>query len=141
MEPNKCSFPNWATFPSISHDFLYEIIPCNEDIMEAMAIGDWNWEDMNHHSSFLLDWERVENKFHKLVFSNTISQSLDPIMPSWSLSKENLGNILKTILIDILVKPWVVESVQINWECSPKNISTYISLFKEVYDVFSWSYE
>jgi hypothetical protein len=43
--------------------------------------------------------------------------------------------------IDILVKPGIVENVHIGASCSPDEIVTYTSLFKEFRDIFAWSYE
>jgi hypothetical protein len=43
--------------------------------------------------------------------------------------------------IDISVKPGIVEHVHIGASCSPEEIVTYTSLFKEFRDIFAWSYE
>jgi hypothetical protein len=43
--------------------------------------------------------------------------------------------------IDILMKPGIVENVHIGASCSPEEIVTYTSLFKEFRDIFAWSYE
>jgi hypothetical protein len=45
------------------------------------------------------------------------------------------------IPIDISVKPGIVENVHIGASCSPVEIVTYTSLFKEFHDIFAWSYE
>jgi hypothetical protein len=45
------------------------------------------------------------------------------------------------IPIDISVKPRIVENVHIGASCSPSEIVTYTSLFKEFRDIFAWSYE
>jgi len=52
-----------------------------------------------------------------------------------------MSSIATTIPIDISKTPGVVENVFIKAYCSPKNIQTYTELFKELCDVFSWSYE
>jgi hypothetical protein len=57
------------------------------------------------------------------------------------LAEGNLSNISPTIPIDISVKPGIVENVHIGAPCSPKEIFTYTSLFKEFHDIFAWSYE
>jgi hypothetical protein len=56
-------------------------------------------------------------------------------------SEGNLSNISPTIPIDISIKPGVVENVHIGASCSPDEIATYTSLFKEFRDIFAWSYE
>jgi hypothetical protein len=53
----------------------------------------------------------------------------------------NLSNTSPTIPIDISVKPGIVENVHIGASCSPDEIITYTSLFKEFRDIFAWSYE
>jgi hypothetical protein len=53
----------------------------------------------------------------------------------------NLSNISPTIPIDISVKPGIVKNVHIGASCSPDEIVTYTSLFKEFCDIFAWSYE
>jgi hypothetical protein len=49
----------------------------------------------------------------------------------------NLSNISPTIPIDISVKPGIVENVHIGASCSPDEIVTYTSLFKEFRDIFA----
>lgn len=78
-----------------------------------MAIGDSLWEDMHNYVSFLLDQESVEDILKTLVFPNSVTQSQVPIMVATSLLEGNLGNILKAILIEILVKTRVMEHIQI----------------------------
>ena len=56
-------------------------------------------------------------------------------------SKGNLSNITKTISIDISVKHGVVEYIQMGTDFSPEEIQLYTTLFKELCDVFAWSYE
>jgi hypothetical protein len=56
-------------------------------------------------------------------------------------SKGNLSNISPTIPIDISIKPGIVKNVHIGASCSPDEIVTYTSLFKEFHEIFTWSYE
>ena len=48
----------------------------------------------------------------------------------------DLGNISKIIVVDILITPWVMESIQIGEECYPIKKSTYTTLFKGLCDIF-----
>ena len=52
-----------------------------------------------------------------------------------------MGNISKTMLIDISVKTGIVENIQIGAYCNTEEIACFTSLFKEFRDVFTWSYE
>ena len=106
-----------------------------------MALTKHPWEDIHHRSSFLPDQERVEKQIQVLSSTHIIdTPSVSPISQPTS-SKGNLGNISKAISIDISVKLGVMEHNQIGEEFLPKEIEIYTALFKEFYDVFSWSYE
>ena len=56
-------------------------------------------------------------------------------------SEGNMGNISKTMLINISVETSIVENIQIGADCNPEEIVCFKSLFKEFCDVFSWSYK
>lgn len=56
-------------------------------------------------------------------------------------SELNLGNISRTIPIDISVKPRIVENIHIGASCTDDKIQLYKALFQEFHDVFAWSYE
>jgi hypothetical protein len=51
------------------------------------------------------------------------------------------SSIAKMIPIDISRTPGIMENVFIRVDCSPEEIQIYTYLFKELCDVFSWSYE
>jgi hypothetical protein len=53
----------------------------------------------------------------------------------------NLINISPTIHIDISIKPGIIENVHIGASCSPDEIVTYMSLFKEFCDIFACRYK
>jgi hypothetical protein len=52
-----------------------------------------------------------------------------------------MGNISTTITIDISVKEGVVENINLGANCTPNEVASYTTLFKEFRDVFTWSYE
>ena len=52
-----------------------------------------------------------------------------------------MSNISTTITIDISVKEGVVENINLGANCTPDEVASYTSLFKEFRDVFTWSYE
>lgn len=52
--------PSWDSLPSLSHDFLLDILPSDEASMKFMASYDKPWEDMRHCASFPLDLENME---------------------------------------------------------------------------------
>jgi hypothetical protein len=59
-EEDLFSRPVCATSFSFSHDFLDDTFPSEEAIIEAMNGSDKPWDDMHHHSYFLLELERIE---------------------------------------------------------------------------------
>jgi hypothetical protein len=64
-----------------------------------------------------------------------------PILTQDTLSEGNLGNISSTIVIDISIKEGVMENINLGANCSPEEVVSYTTLFKELCDVFAWSYE
>jgi len=44
------------------------------------------------------------------------------------------------MLIDISVKIGIVENIHIGADCNPKEIACFTSIFKELCDVFAFSY-
>jgi hypothetical protein len=52
-----------------------------------------------------------------------------------------MGNISTTITIDISVKEGVVENINLGANCTPDEVVSYTTLFKEFHDVFAWRYE
>ena len=53
----------------------------------------------------------------------------------------NLGNISRTVPIDISMKPKIIENIHIGASCTNEEIQTYKALFQEFCNVFAWSYE
>ena len=56
-------------------------------------------------------------------------------------SEGNLCNITQTNPIDISTKPRTLEHVRLGQNCSTEESEAYKALFKEFFDIFSWSYE
>ena len=70
-----------------------------------------------------------------------VDQPVNPLPKKGVFVKENMEKSSTTILINISMKPYVVENVHIGEKCSLEEIFIYTSLFKEFCDVFVWSYE
>ena len=56
-------------------------------------------------------------------------------------SEGNICNITQTTPIDISVKPVTVEHVHVGQNYSTEETKGYRALFKEFWDVFSWTYK
>lgn len=48
MRPDQYSLPNLVISPFVSHEFLNDVLPFDEAIVEVMGIGDAPWEAMIH---------------------------------------------------------------------------------------------
>jgi hypothetical protein len=72
VELDQYSLPNWVVSPSTSHDFINNVLPLDEAIMESMALGDRPWEDSHNGSFFLPDSERVEKHIQTLVSTHLV---------------------------------------------------------------------
>jgi hypothetical protein len=88
-----------------------------------------------------LEQQTLENYQWILTPSTIVVISTVPQSTRDVFAEGNLSNISPTIPIDISVKPGIVENVHIGASCSPEEIVTYTSLFKEFRDIFAWSYE
>ena len=62
LELDQFSLPNWAKNSPLSHDFLENVLPSDEVVMEVMTLTEWPWEELHHHTSFLPHKESVETQ-------------------------------------------------------------------------------
>ena len=60
LELDQFSLPSWAKNSPLSHDFLENILPSDEAIVEVLSLTKHPWEDLHHSSSFLPNKEREE---------------------------------------------------------------------------------
>ena len=66
---------------------------------------------------------------------------INTLPKEWISVEGNMENISTMIPINISIKPDVMETIHIGANYSPKEIAIYTSLFKELCDAFSLSYE
>lgn len=52
-----------------------------------------------------------------------------------------MGNISKTLLINISIKRSIMENIDIGADCNPEEIASFTYLYKEFFDVFTQSHE
>ena len=79
----------------------------------------------------------VEDHFETLVSYDIVTTPQPLVLIHTIESEGNISNITKTILIDISVKPGVVENIHLGQNCSPSEIRSYTTLFREFRDIFS----
>jgi hypothetical protein len=128
-----------SSFDELSPDPFRVIFPTDEMIMSVME--DTPWDDGHHRSILFLEQQTLENYQRISTPSTVVVISTVPQSTRDVFAEGNLSNISPTIPIDISVKPGIVENVHIGASCSPEEIVTYTSLFKEFRDIFAWSYE
>jgi hypothetical protein len=131
--------PSTFSFDELSPDPFRVIFPTDKMIISIME--DTPWDDGHHRSILFLEQQPLENYQRistpsTIVVIYTVSQSTRDVF-----AEGNLSNISPTMPIDISVKPEIVENVHIGASCSPDEIVTYTSLFKDFRDIFAWSYE
>jgi hypothetical protein len=131
--------PSTPSLDELSLDPFRVIFPTDEMIMSVM--GDTPWDDGHHRSIIFLEQHTLENYQRISTPSTVVIISTIPESTHDVFAEGNLSNISPTIPIDISIKPGIVENVHIGASCSPDEIVTYTSLFKEFHDIFAWSYE
>jgi hypothetical protein len=113
----------------------------DEAILEAMNGSDRPWDDMHHRSYFLPELARIEQDDFRSTLSEIVGHAVVPLDMHDIYVEGNMASISPTITIDISRIPGKVENVYIGADCSPEEIQIYTELFKELCDVFTWSYE
>jgi hypothetical protein len=131
--------PYTPSLGDLSADHFCVIFPMDEMIMSIME--DTPWNDGHHCSILFLEQHTLESYQRISTPSTVVVISTVPESTHDVFSEGNLSNISPTIPLDISIKPGIVENVHIGASCSPDEILTYKSLFKEFCDVFAWSYE
>ena len=101
-ELDQYSLPEWEDIPSSpSHDFWSDTLLSNEDILEAMILSEWPWEDNHHRSSILPTPSEEEIPLKTKPFVNGKDNSHSPSRSYGVSSEGNLRNTSKKITIDI----------------------------------------
>jgi hypothetical protein len=131
--------PSTPSLGDLSLDPFRVIFRMDEMIMSVME--DTPWNNGHHRSILFLEEHTIESYQRISTLSTVVIISTVPESTHDVFSKGNLSNISPTIPLDISIKPGIVENVHIEASCSPDEIVTYKSLFKEFRDVFTWSYE
>jgi hypothetical protein len=135
------SVPSWLDSLSSVVDYISQIFPSDESIMEMLIIDDLPWDDNHHRSSFLLPLEEIPQDIRFIFPPDVTDAPQSPILTQETLSEGNMGNISTTIIIDISIKEGVMENINLGANCTPEEVVSYTALFKEFCDVFAWSYK
>jgi hypothetical protein len=141
LAPDTYSVPSWLDSLSSVVDYISQIFPSDKSIMEMLSIDDLPWDDNHHRSSFLPPLEQIHQDIRSVFPPDVIEALQSPILTQDTLSEGNMGNISTMITIDISIKEGVVEKINLGANCTPDEVVSYTTLFKELCDVFAWSYE
>jgi hypothetical protein len=133
--------PSPPSLCDTSPGLFHVIFPTNDMIMLVMSMEDTPWDDGNHRSILFLERDTIESyrwisTLSVVVVISSVHESTHDVF-----YEGNLSNISPTIILDILIKPRVMENVDIDTSCSTDEFRTYKSLFQEFHEVFSRSYE
>jgi hypothetical protein len=131
----------WARGFLTNTNYLDLVLPFDKEIIEAMTIPDKPWDDLHHKSYFLSKLRRIEAGEFTLTMTGDRSCPINPLAMHTVYVEGNMAPITEMIPIDISRTPGVAENVLFRVDCSPKEIRIYTNLFKELCDVFAWSYE
>jgi hypothetical protein len=130
LAPDAYSVPSWLDSLSYTVDYISQIFPSDESIMEMLSIDDLPWDDNHHQSSFLPPLEEIHQDIRS-VFPSYVTDALQsPILTQYTLSEGNMGNISTMIVIDISIKEGVMENINLGANCTPEEVVSYTALFK-----------
>ena len=99
------------------------------------------WDDMHHQSYFLPSLERIEQDDFRSTLSEIVRHVVVLLDTHDIYAEGNMASIYPTIMIDISHILGKTENVYINADFTPEAIQIYTEHFKELCDVFAWSYE
>ena len=122
--------PTWAVESSHTHDFLDDVFPLDEAIIEAMSRVEPPWEELHHRSYFLPELNRMESAYFREILSENIGTPMVPLSSPGQMADGNMVNLSPTIPINTSHDAGKVENVYIGADCSPDEIKDHIELFK-----------
>ena len=128
--------PAWAVESSHSHDFLDDVFPSGEAILEAMSGVEQPWEELHHRSYFLPKLDRMDCDDFMAILSKNIGSPMVPLSSLGMMADGSMDNLSPTIPINISHDPSKVENVYIGADCSlmksrsiPSYLKSYVTSF------------
>ena len=113
----------------------------DETIMEVMCSVEKPWDISHHISSFIPTIDQLNRIDLELTIDKKFDWFKSPFLTQSIFVEGKLLNISSMIPINISSNTNVIENIMIGADCSPQEIETYTTLFKEYRVIFSWSYE
>jgi hypothetical protein len=128
--PDTYLMSSWLNSLTSAFDYISQIFPSDESIMEIISIDDVPWDDNHHLSSFLPPLEEIQEDIYSIFPPDVVNFPQSPILTQDTISEGNLGNIASTVIIDILIMEGVVENINLGANFLPEEVVSYTSLFK-----------
>ena len=100
-EEDTFALPSWVVALSHSHDCFDDVFPFYEAILEAMNGLGRPWEDLHHHSYFLLELERVECDDFRAILSEKVGSLAIPLGTYGIYVEGDMENLSLNIPINI----------------------------------------
>jgi hypothetical protein len=122
-------------------DSLDLVFPFDEAVIEAMTSPNKPWEDLHNRSYFFPELSLIEVGEFTMTMMGDQSCPINLSATHEIYAEGNMETINETIPINISRNLGVVENVFVGVDCSLEEIQNYTDLFKEFWDIFSWSYE
>jgi hypothetical protein len=66
LAPDTYSMPSWLNSLSSAFDYISQIFPSDESIMEMLSINKVPWDDFHHRSSFLPPLKEIQEYIHSI---------------------------------------------------------------------------
>ena len=117
--------PAWIVESSHSHDYLDDVFPSDEAILEAMSMIEQPSEELHHRSYFLPKLDRMERDEFREILRKNIGSPVVPLSSHGQMADGNMANLSPTIPINISRDPGKVENVYIGVGCSPNEIKEH----------------
>jgi hypothetical protein len=133
--------PIWAQGSLAHTDSLDLVLPYDEAIIEAMTSPDKPWKNLHHRSYFIPDLSRIEVGEFTVTMTGDRPCPINPLATHEVYAEGNMATITKTLPINISRNPDIMDNVFVGANFSLEEIQIYPNLFKELCDIFAWSYE
>ena len=101
--------PAWEVESSHSHDFLDDVFPSNEAILEAMSEIEQPWGELHHRLYFLPKIDRSECDNFRVIVSEKFCSSMVPLRSCIHIAEGNMANLSPTIPTNISCDPGNIE--------------------------------
>jgi len=123
--------PAWEVESSHSQDYLDDVFPSDEAILEAMSGIEQPWGELHHRLYFLPKLDLLECDDFREVLSDKVGRPVVPLSSLSQIAEGNMANLSPMIPINISCIPGKIENMYIGVDCSPNEIKEYIELLKE----------